>query len=673
MNSFYDFKNLFSSVDINSCRRFKSPQFKLNFFHLSILVLLLFSVDTINAQCTEPSCLPTSAALGANGPDPCNAKLYCSNSGAVQTGLINCTNAADTDGCGVNADAASSAASTYASADASVVELFSGGQYNTGTYLQWIVFATPPTVKGTKIQGVGAVDSWWLFHAGSVTVPGDYATVEDALTDPARCDSFDSTNLVIGSNANQYEPWLNEDAVIAQDVYNIYYIALFWDTPTNGSLNFKVKECELGCPDVFISCPEDDVQAACQSQAAIDLAFDNWKNQFTFTGGEEPITETYLVNGLAVDINALQAPDRCGGTLTITYEVSDNCPNFETCTSTFTVLPDNTAPVLDPEPGDIMVQCVDDVPPPFDLGWTDNCDGSGTVQSTDGPLQMPGQGFNDVSKINNEVNNTCGGTITRTWTYTDSCGNSDTATQIITVDYTQGVTAPMDETATVECPAEAVDPGAPATVQDACGRDVVPVLVGSTSVPDPVTCEGTVVWTYRYTDCTGQGTDDWTYTYTIDITTPPNAGMDDGSNVQCLDDAVQPTPPSGITDVCNRPIVPTGPVVNTDFDGCMGTRTYTWTYTDCSGLSDDWVYTYTIEDTTDPEIINLPAPGPLCNDPFPPYLEADWIDNCAAGGPLQSGEPVITMLDTCTEQGVYTFYVEDDCGNSDTETVTVIR
>ncbi|NNJ83112.1 MAG: T9SS type A sorting domain-containing protein, partial [Flavobacteriaceae bacterium] len=266
------------------------------------------------------------------------------------------------------------------------------------------------------------------------------------------------------------------------------------------------------------------------------------------------------------------------------------------------------------------------------------------------------------------------GTVVWTYRYTDCTGQgTDDWTYTYTIDYTQGVTAPMDESSTVECPAEAVDPGPPATVQDACGRDVIPVLVGSTSTPDPVTCEGTVVWTYRYTDCTGQGTDDWTYTYTIDITTPPNAGMDDGSNVQCLDDATEPTPPSGVTDVCDRPIVPTGPVVNTVFDGCRGTRTYTWTYTDCSGLSDDWVYTYTIEDTINPEIVNLPEPEPLCNDQFPPYLEAEWTDNCATGGPLQSGGPVITMLDTCTEQAVYTFYVEDDCGNSDTETVTVIR
>ena len=55
-----------------------------------------------------------------------------------------------------------------------------------------------------------------------------------------------------------------------------------------------------------------------------------------------------------------------------------------------------------------------------DLGWTDNVDGSGTVTGVDGAL----------------VGDNCGGTITRTWTYTDGCSNIGTATQIITIDDT---------------------------------------------------------------------------------------------------------------------------------------------------------------------------------------------------------------------------------------------
>src|SRR5690606_19567754 len=109
----------------------------------------------------------------------------------------------------------------------------------------------------------------------------------------------------------------------------------------------------------------------------------------------------------------------CGGTITRTWTYTDACGHRDAATQVITI-DDTTDPVLDDEPGDVSVQCIDDVPAPFDLGWTDNCDGSGVVGSTDGPL----------------VGGACGGTITRTWTYTDACGNSDTATQIITIDDT---------------------------------------------------------------------------------------------------------------------------------------------------------------------------------------------------------------------------------------------
>ncbi|KAF5038809.1 hypothetical protein DSECCO2_550440 [anaerobic digester metagenome] len=51
------------------------------------------------------------------------------------------------------------------------------------------------------------------------------------------------------------------------------------------------------------------------------------------------------------------------------------------------------------------------------LTWTDNCDGTGSVTGT------------DVSD-----GNTCPEVITRTWSYTDACGNISTVTQTITVD-----------------------------------------------------------------------------------------------------------------------------------------------------------------------------------------------------------------------------------------------
>src|SRR5678815_3727166 len=92
----------------------------------------------------------------------------------------------------------------------------------------------------------------------------------------------------------------------------------------------------------------------------------------------------------------------------------------------------------------------------------------------------------------------CDGTTTADWTKT------------YTVTYTGALTAPSTTTATGACPADATDPGAPATIKDACNRDVVPVLVHSSSTPATNSCNVSVGWTCLYKACDGTTTADWT-------------------------------------------------------------------------------------------------------------------------------------------------------------------
>jgi hypothetical protein len=65
---------------------------------LTVFSLLFIISAQLVAQCGEPGCVP---AVERNGPNPCMAKMYCSNSGNAQ-GLVTCTNSADTDGCGID-------------------------------------------------------------------------------------------------------------------------------------------------------------------------------------------------------------------------------------------------------------------------------------------------------------------------------------------------------------------------------------------------------------------------------------------------------------------------------------------------------------------------------------------------------------------------------------------
>jgi len=492
----------------------------------------------------------------------------------------------------------------------------------------------------------------------------------------------------------------------------------------------------------------------------------------------------------------------CGGTITRTWTYTDVCGNIGSSTQTITVN-DTQAPVFDPAPADITVECIGDVPAMTNLDWTDNCDGSGTVSGTDGAL----------------VGGACGGTITRTWTHTDVCGNTATSTQIITVDDTTPPTAsnpattnvlqgdpippvditvvideqdnctlnpavtfisetsdgnscpetitrvyritddcgnfievdhliivndvtnptasnppdinvscfvdvpapdptvvtdeddnsvippvvafvsdvsdgnscpetitrtysvtddcgnsinvtqliiitptaapivPADQTTTVECIADAVQP-IPPTVVDECGNNIVPAVVVG---PDP-TCEGNKVFTFTYTDCAGNSSV-YTYTYVIDLITPPTVPANGSEQVVCVEDIYTPTAPT-VTDLCGNNIVP---VMTESADPvCMGDKVFTFTYTDCAGNSSVYTYTFTINDTIPPTASNpapIAVPGSM-NVPAPdPSVVIDEADNCVGPITVAWVNDVSDGKVCAGEIITRTYSVTDACGN----------
>ncbi len=78
------------------------------------------------------------------------------------------------------------------------------------------------------------------------------------------------------------------------------------------------------------------------------------------------------------------------------------------------MIDDTIAPSLSGVPANVTVEC--DLPAAPTVTADDNCDGSWTVTSTD-DTSVPGQ-------------------VTRTWTAADSCGNSVSESQVITIEDT---------------------------------------------------------------------------------------------------------------------------------------------------------------------------------------------------------------------------------------------
>ncbi|MGQ7871454.1 HYR-like domain-containing protein, partial [Sunxiuqinia sp. sy24] len=226
-------------------------------------------------------------------------------------------------------------------------------------------------------------------------------------------------------------------------------------------------------------------------------------------------------------------------------------------------------------------------------------------------------------------------------------------------DNTSPVVSAAAGSSTVNCLANALEPADIPTALDNCDGIIVGVLEGYVDNPDPISCEGTRVYTYSYSDGAGN-VSYWTYTYTIDVIdfTMP---ADEGSTVACISEATEPTPPE-VNDHCGNLIIPSGPVEGGSYVDCEGTVTYTWTYEDCAGNSHDWVYTYRIEveDFTMPENDgSIVACVSEATEPIPPSVNDNCGNPITPSGPVEGGS-----YDGCEGTVTYTWTYEDCVGNS---------
>ena len=157
--------------------------------------------------------------------------------------------------------------------------------------------------------------------------------------------------------------------------------------------------------------------------------------------------ETSVTPVLKVDTS-----DGCLVQCNVSLTVTDDAGDEDTATASVTIL-DIAPPVFSNVPGDVTVEC-DSVPEPASVAATDDCD------------QNPMVSFSEVRTEGSCPDNY---TLTRTWTATDSCGNTSSGVQTIEVADT---TPPL-----IECnaPAAITPPDAPiaftVTATDNCDGD----------------------------------------------------------------------------------------------------------------------------------------------------------------------------------------------------------
>ena len=384
----------------------------------------------------------------------------------------------------------------------------------------------------------------------------------------------------------------------------------------------------------------------------------SWLNFDFTTNDPTPVVGNAVTFGTYPQVTA----NDCNWAVQVTFRTTDECGNTSTTTSSFTIQ-DMTDPVLSVIPADITVDC--QLPAAIIPTATDNCD----------PMV-------DIVLVENTVPNCVNSfVVTRTWTATDDCGNTDIGVRVITVEDNTApmVTAPAD--VTVECDMIPV-PGTP-TVTDMC--DMNPVVVFSTNtVPGTCVNEFVITRTWTATDACGNvASDDQVITVQDNIFPTITGTLPVDVTVEC--NAI-PTPPVSGTDIigndnCGSPSFDYVEISTqgADTDMCdfyAYTLTRTWTAVDDCGNTTTHIQVITVEDNNTPTMTR----------PIDLTVDCENVNNLAVTGQPTNvsdgcdNDPAVTFADNITVPGSCpfnytlerTWTVTDACGQSFSEVQTIL-
>ncbi|WP_217607053.1 gliding motility-associated C-terminal domain-containing protein [Chitinophaga sp. GbtcB8] len=282
--------------------------------------------------------------------------------------------------------------------------------------------------------------------------------------------------------------------------------------------------------------------------------------------------------------------------------------------------------------------------------------------------------FTDANSVNG-----CTQTFTRTWTATDRCGMTTTASQTITVvDRTAPVfTSQKPADVTVECdkiPA-AVNLNA---VDDCFGNMSVTPVETRQDIPGACVNNYKLIRTWTAVDgCNNRVT--LTQTITVQDKTPPvftgTAPRD--TIVNC--NAVPPAAPLTAMDNCTPGVITvTATDVRKNIPGAKCTDNYqivrTWIARDECGNMATLVQNITVQDTTRP-VFSMPQPANVTVDcdKVPSWPAITATDNCTANVPVMTSEQKFATQPACAGNYrlVRTWKATDNCGNTATMTQTI--
>jgi hypothetical protein len=142
--------------------------------------------------------------------------------------------------------------------------------------------------------------------------------------------------------------------------------------------------------------------------------------------------------------------------------------------------------------------------------------------------------------------------------------------------------------------------------------------------------------------------------------------------VDCISDAVMPILPD-VYDNCGNMLTAIPDETIDNYDGCEGTITYPFTYTDCEGNSHDWSYTYNILDDDEPTWDQtMPADMTIeCNLLTEMLTSYTATDNCDEDVEVQYSEETTELERFNPYTLIRTWTATDNCDNSITHIQTI--
>ncbi len=375
-------------------------------------------------------------------------------------------------------------------------------------------------------------------------------------------------------------------------------------------------------------------------------------------------------NLMITNVDVQNPPGTCPATVLKTFTVEDDCGNSGIVTQSFTYN-DITDPVISGVV-DITVQCQSDVPSDsltlLDIMVADNCSVDTVV----------------VSNIENPTNTSCSGSIIRSYTATDDCGNTAVVDQSISWNGvgTLTLTTPAPNTTVFACYQDILD--APQITDPItfgtgfCGTDL---QIDSINHSDDPGCIGQVLRGYFLQDGCGNRDSVFQIFMMNDTTGPTFSGVMD-TMIQCASDLPSEQMTSAnISAFDSCAMTTTSFSVSTIADSqnntCAGF--FTRTYTAIDQCNNPTVATQIISYGGDTLALNNLPEFPdtfLCYQDvldFQPTYSANQFGSGACGLPLSFVGTYTNSPDPgCFGNVTRTFTLQDSCGNMGTATQILV-